>query len=391
MQSIFGRQSIPAHILKDRETRTAGGPEDDFLGIPLTTQSRFWEAPTWQVAGCFIIVLAIILQSTDRVPRSSRFTGSFWAAILAVLVATPETTLFPLLSTIVYTRTVYPYVVVIPHCIVAVASYRSRHEDDGNNTNIGGTFHYLNSLILSFFLYGFGGSIVSDLLMGLPVTALSHPRIIPCHVLGWWLVLYCPFDFVYKSFNSSNSSLRYILKACEAVDAVTTPMGRISRSARELRNQGTAPIVAGLLAGVGGASIRQVTGEAASPSLDGLESAFWKTLCYSLLWWFLAVRRCLIYQNDEELQEQNHCSDFNGSDMIRVGLVCSHTLWTLLAEVGLVSSHPFVWICRNIILGRLGNFFVKNLFLGPASNQPTLKEPNFSGNDEGSVDAKKYN
>jgi hypothetical protein len=303
---------------------------------------------------------------------------SFWTMIFAITIAISETTLVPLLSTIIYTRMVYPYFVVITHCIVSAASYRSRHEqqteEEKNKTDASTSstiprIHYLQSLVLSFFLYGFGGSIVSDLLMGLPVTALAHPRIIPCYILGWTLVWYCPFDFVYTSYNNPTSAIRYVLKVGEAIDAVTTPMGRISRGARELRNnQITAPVMGGVLAGVGGAFVRQVVGETLpSPHqpLEGLEAAFWKTLCYSLLWWYLAVYQCLANTDDVELQQRNHCNDYNGNDMIRVLIVVLHTIWTILIEVGWVSGHPFVWICRNVVLGRLAAFVVRIFQLGP--------------------------
>ena len=95
-------------------------------------------------------------------------------------------------------------------------------------------------VFLAFFLYGFGGSIVSDLFMGLPVTALSHARIVPCYLIGWSLVWLFPYDFMFKSYIDSSSSLHYFFQACEAIDSVTTPMGRISRSARELPNNKTA-------------------------------------------------------------------------------------------------------------------------------------------------------
>lgn len=386
MTSLFGRssstslfQSLHAYTM----TSSTGSNDDYFYGIPLSTPTSFLEAPSWQITGCLLIIVAILLQSTGSSHRPRSSVLSFWTTILAVSIATRETTLVPLLSTVIYTRTVYPYFVVISHCVVSAASYRSRHEHDPKSEI---STYYLQSLILSFFLYGFGGSIVSDLLMGLPVTALSHPRIIPCYVLGWGLVWYSPFDYVYTSYSSPSSAFRYVLKVGEAVDAITTPMGRISRGARELRNQLTAPVMGGLLAGVGGACVRQVVGEAPSPSLEGLESAFWKTLCYSLLWWYLAVHRCLVNKGDEELQQWNHCNDYNGSDLFRVSIVFLHTIWTILSEVGWVSGHPFVWMCRKAALGGLGAFFVRICRLGPPSHQDA---PEAHIDDQIKVESKK--
>jgi hypothetical protein len=163
MRSIFGRSSSSAHSSKGVPTTGTVRNEDNFFGITLTIPTSFLEAPLWQISGCLVIILAIFLQSTGvSAPRRS-FVLVFWTAILAVVtIATQEATLVPLLSPIIYTRTSYPYFVV--------SSYRSRHERDVNPET---ALHHLQSLLLSFFLYGFGGSILSDLLMGLPVTALA--------------------------------------------------------------------------------------------------------------------------------------------------------------------------------------------------------------------------
>jgi hypothetical protein len=180
-----------------------------------------WDAPTWQLMSLCAIALIVLFEPTVLHKTRSR-SLSFWVAILAVAAATPETTSIPILSTIISTRTAYPYIIVIPHSFIAAATYRSKHGDN---------VHYLESFSLAFFLYGFGGSILSDLLMGLHVTALSHVRIIPCYIIGWSLVWLSPFDFLYQKYINSSSALHYFLQACEAIDSVTTPMGRISRSA----------------------------------------------------------------------------------------------------------------------------------------------------------------
>mmetsp|Transcript_21683 Transcript_21683/g.51203 ORF Transcript_21683/g.51203 Transcript_21683/m.51203 type:complete len:320 (+) Transcript_21683:499-1458(+) len=249
---------------------------------------------------------------------------------------------------------------------------------------------YLQSLLGTFFLYGFGGSIVSDLLMGLPVTALSHPRIIPCYLVCWILCWYSPFDFVYQyicrgniimssptsrntkpSTNTAAKSLFYfLLVGVEAIDAVTTPMGRISRSARELKNKTTGPIMAGLLAGVGGAVLRFAASEPGTSRnfQSALEAGFLKTISYSLLWWTLAVMPCLPVEElssaesswlkfnhyyswkTEEERKYHHCDAFNGSDTVRVIIVSMHVMWTLFADVGMVSGHPLVWFSRNVLI-----------------------------------------
>jgi len=345
-------------------------------------ESMIWDAPTWQLMSLCFIALIVIFQPTLFHKTKSR-SLTFWVVILAVAAATPETTLIPILSTIISTRTTYPYLIVIPHSFIAAATYRSKHGDN---------VHYLESLLLAFFFYGFGGSIVSDLLMGLPVTALSHIRIIPCYIIGWSLVWLSPFDVLYQKYSNSSSALHYFLQACEAIDSVTTPMGRISRSAREFQNKASAPIVAGLLAGFGGAGIRHAVGE--STSIEVVETGFWKTLSYSLLWWWLAVRNCQdetydifagnITNDDERLllQEYNHCESYGGSVMLRLIIVSSHTCWTILVGTGLVSGHPLVWLCKKVF-GRTVMFFARSFRMGLASKPESVQKKAFrnSNND----------
>jgi len=348
----------------------AHGTTNNFYGIPVVDD--IFDASGWQLKSLSIIFLAIIFQP-NAFRKTSIRSIAFWTAIIGVAFATPSTTLVPILSTIIHTRSSYPYIIVIPHSFIAAATYRSKHGND---------VHYLQSLLLAFFLYGFGGSIVSDLFMGLPVTALAHARIIPCYLIGWSLVWFSPFDMLFQSYNNPSSSLHYFLQACEAVDSVTTPMGRISRSARELQNKTTAPIMAGLLAGFGGAGIRYAVGE--STSIAALEAGFWKTISYSLLWWWLAVRNCQdgdydffagSVKDDEErqlLQEINECESYSGSDLLRVIFVVAHTLWMILAGTGIVSGHPLVWLWREIIL-KVGLFFFKFFRIGPINNDDSEK------------------
>ena len=348
------------------ESVSVGKDEASFNGIPAV--NNLWDAPTWQLASLCSIALIVIFQP-NALNKSKSRSFAFWVTILAVSAATPETTLFQILSTILSTRTSYPYIVVIPHSFIAAATYRSKHGDN---------IHSLQSMLLAFFLYGFGGSIVSDLLMGLPVTALSHARIIPCYIIGWSLVWLCPFDVLYQNYRNSSSSLHHFLNACEAVDSVTTPMGRISRSARELPNKVSAPIAAGLLAGFGGAGVRHAIGE--STSIELLETAFWKTLSHSLLWWWMAVRNCQdetydifggeVTTDAERLVrlEHNNCQTYGGSDVLRVVIVCSYTCWTMLVGAGFASGHPLVWLCKNLIrrMGMyVGRLFRTGLFSEP--------------------------
>uniref|UniRef100_A0A7S4EEI2 Uncharacterized protein n=1 Tax=Pseudo-nitzschia australis TaxID=44445 RepID=A0A7S4EEI2_9STRA len=359
-------------------------PENTFYGIPIV--QNIYDAPTLQVVSLCILGFAIIFQPSTLCKTKSR-SLTFWGTVAAVAMATPETTLIPILSTIISTRSAYPYIIVIPHSFIAAAAYRSKH---------GGNVHYLQSFFLAFFLYGFGGSIISDLLMGLPVTALSHARILPCYIIGWSLVWFSPFDVLFRKYSNTSSSFHHFLHACEAVDAVTTPMGRISRSARELGNKVSAPIVAGLFAGFGGAGVRHAVGE--STSIATLETGFWKSLSYSLLWWWLAVRNCqdetgnISNTNDQErllFREINNCDSYSGSDVLRVIIVGAHTIWTILVGVGLVNGHPLVWLCKEVMIKRLGTLLTRLFRMAPASKPQSLQQKAEGHDDKKTVGSKK--
>ena len=408
----MSRSSSASHFSKDHETATAGIASETFWGIEL--ESSFLDVPLWQ----YVVVVAVGVAVPFIVPWYAHGfdtppSGNTLQTIVSTMILMtylvvfglgggimgimPESTIIPVLSAIIYTRTSYPYPVVVGHCLSASASYRKNHEDhhhhqqqqQGSESPSSPPPSYLQSLLGTFFLYGFGGSIVSDLLMGLPVTALSHPRIIPCYLLCWVLCWYSPFDFVYqyicrgnvisspisnnkkvKSNNVGKSLFYFLLVGVEAIDAVTTPMGRISRSARELKNKTTGPIMAGLLAGIGGAVLRFAASEPGTSRnfQSALEAGFLKTISYSLLWWSLAVMPCLPAEQfssadsswvtfnhfyswtTEEERKYNHCNAYNGSDTLRVIIVSMHVMWTLLADVGIVSGHPLVWLLRNVLI-----------------------------------------
>lgn len=321
--------------------------EPGFLAMLLDNDIR--HAPTLQLTGLVYLLIFLLLKPSYP---SRRVEVTFWITTLALSAYfLAEVTWIPLLSTIVHTRTSYPYLIVVSHCISANVSYRVAHGDQADR---------LRALLFGFFLYGFGGSIVSDVLLGLPVTALGHHRIIPCHVLGWYLVWFSPMDWAYTTMRRPDSFLRYFIGAAEAVDAVTTPMGRISRASRELQNKTTAPIAAGLFAGIGGGIVRFLAGEG---NYASIEAGFFKTMGYSLLFWRLAVHRCE-FLTGEDLQE-NHCSSYSGSDTARVVIVVFHVVWGLLCDFGVATGHPFVWLGRQLAHGRMSRTIASTFLFGP--------------------------
>ena len=399
------RSSTASHFASNFINITAGEAENEFYGIPLSNDITV--APPLELFGVILLVVAVVAKPyVGFLSNRKDVSISFWIAAACATYILRQWTLLPMLTSIIYTRTTYPYLVVIPHCIVANAAYRTERvaaiqnnnnnnkktTSDGTNNDTTTTshndLHYLSSFVLGFFCYGFGGSIVSDVLMGLPATALGHARIIPCHIVGWLLVWFTPYDILYKLYTNKNSAVYHFLTIWEAIDTVTTPMGRVSRSARELKNKVTAPIVAGLLAGTGGATLRyadriivQGGGNHSDPTLmktsrNAFELGFWKTLYYATLWWYLVVYRCnygdiITIGNGGEIDKQfQHCREHNGSDLSRVVIVGLHVLWGILCEVGWASSHPVIWVVKKFV-HYVGKPIARSLRLGPQENWPS--------------------
>lgn len=387
------RSSTASHYSRLFGTATAGEAEHEFYGIPLSADITGHSTNTYLYLGLLILILLLkpyILPSPNNKNSATRRMNhnylldmclemSFWFGIATALYFLREVTLYPLLSVIILTRTSYPYLIAVAHCIVAVCSYRAEREDKSSSSSKQ-PVHWLTAFGMGFFGYGFGGSIVSDLLMGLPVTAMAHARIVPCYILSYLLVWYCPYDFLYQSYVQPANNLRLFLVLCETVDSVTTPMGRISRAARELQNKVVGPLMAGLLAGTGGAMIRyfertviqQQKQQVAQSSMMALEGAVYKTLGISIFWWYMVVQPCQQQQTssssltDDDDDDNLHCLTYNGSDLLRIVLVGFHLLWTIGMECQLCGSHPFIFIVRqgwNRMM--LNPYIIPFLRLGP--------------------------
>jgi len=323
----------------------------DFLD--LLVRHDVGSVPIWQCVGAFYLASLLCLKPKYG---SSRIDAIFWGANLGLSAYfLAEVTWIPFLATIIHTRTSYPYLVVISHCISANISYRVRHGDQTDR---------LRALLFGFFLYGFGGSIVSDVLLGLPVTALAHYRIIPCHILGWYLVWFSPMDWVFKTIRRRDLAIRFLIGAGEAIDAVTTPMGRIARASRELPNKVTAPLAAGLFAGIGGAIVRFLTGDG---TYLAVQAGFFKTMGYSLIFWWFAVYQCDSLIGTDF--SNNHCSSYTGSDSLRMTIVLFHVVWGLLCDGDWVSGHPFIWLGEKLLYSDNVGTIASTFRFGPTTGK----------------------
>ena len=97
-----------------------------------------------------------------------------------------------------------------------------------------------------------------------------------------------------------------------------------------------------------------------------LEMAFWRTLGYSVIWWWLVVYRCERGDSTATAFDltTNHCHEYNGSDVARVVIVSSHVIWTIACEAGVARGHPFVWAI-GYLQETVGKQAVRRLRLGP--------------------------
>lgn len=338
-------------------------------------QAAWWE---WTTLAVLLYVASRWILGSSQQPSVWTRIVAWTAVALVSIYALPGLTALPYLSTVVKTRTAYPWMIVLPHCIVAHSTYRYNHCSTATPEQP--PPDRLQALVLSFSLYGFGGSVLADLAMGLPVTALAHVRIVPSHVIAWLLVWYSPADVVYRTYhmdkkimdehdenNTPASSLplrdvrqilRCFLLMAEAIDAVMTPLGRMARAARELHQHGLTPLVAGILAGSGGAAVRYMAGRGA---WEAVEAAIYKALGYCLLFGATVLWPCAagVFTNPDV----HHCDAYIGSDLWRVTVFSLHVAWTLLVDAGVVTSHPFIWMGRQI--GQRASVLAKTAGLGP--------------------------
>lgn len=368
------RSSSASHFSQDYQTTVV---DNDplvwkFHGIPVSNDIR--GASTTDLICLALLILLLVFKNRIIRKSTTQNTASIWTAALAISVPLYKVIWLPLLATTLMTRVSYQHLICISHCIVACCCYRSEVEargHDGKRQQENPPL--LSSFGLTFVCWGFGGSLLSDCLMGLPITAVGHSRIVPSYILGYFLAWYSPLDIVYTSFQDKTSLWYTVLNLAEAVDTVTTPMGRISRSANELKNKTSAPLTAGMLVGVGGAVIRYferviVQGNSAQsgPSLAAFQAGVWRTLGYCLIWWYLAVYPCLPSgSNHIHLEKADHCRSFDGSDDVRFVIVLTYCIWTILCQMGVMSRHPFVWYAETVIVPTW-TWLVDTLQLGKA-------------------------
>eukprot|EP00980_Cylindrotheca_fusiformis_P018640 scaffold6200_cov118-Cylindrotheca_fusiformis.AAC.2 len=390
--SHFSKNYREAFIVND-------GSVWKFHGIPV--MNDITGADITDLVGLSILILVLMFKKRLFPKVNKENPISIWIAALCVSIPLYQVIWVPFLATALMTRVSYQHLICISHCIVACCCYRSEVEQrsishkkqllsdsgDESSTATTGTTptrSFPSTFGLSFVTWGFGGSLLSDVLMGLPITAVAHTRIVPSFILGYFVVWYSPYDCVYRTFNDDKSSLLFtFLNLIEAIDGVTTPMGRVSRSARELQNKMSAPLTAGMLVGVGGAIIRYferviVQGreeQEHASSLAALQAGIWRNLFYCILWWYLAVYRCLPKDSGDDftvtvdLEKADHCRSFDGSDDVRFIIVLTYSIWTILCQWGVVRRHPFVWFAEVVIVPTWSRL-VTILNLGPEA-QPS--------------------
>jgi len=149
----------------------------------------------------------------------------------------------------------YPASIQIPHAMAAMFSFRNSFSP-GDYTSRVTAWH---KLVGAYFCHGYGGSSLRDILLGLPISALSNPTVVQYYlVFGFWLINFSPGDFVYRWLKTPFHPLRLMMVFGEAVDDSTTITGAFEKGARLQPDVPAAPYVAALAAVLGGGIVRYI-------------------------------------------------------------------------------------------------------------------------------------
>lgn len=149
----------------------------------------------------------------------------------------------------------YPASIQIPHAMAAMFSFRKSFSPG----DYAGRVTAWHKLVGAYFCHGYGGSSLRDILLGLPISALSNPTVVQFYlVFGFWLVNFSPGDFVYRWLNTPLHPLRLMMVFGEAVDDSTTITGAFEKGARLQPDVPAAPYVAAMAAILGGGIVRYI-------------------------------------------------------------------------------------------------------------------------------------
>ena len=118
------RSSTASHYSKDFGKNDAIYAVDSFYGLKLSNDLSTASVSPIKLLCLFLLLTALFIKPFIRALNRKTYSACFWVMAIGATFVLYEVTLYPLLATMIYTRTSYPYLVVIPHCMASANSYR---------------------------------------------------------------------------------------------------------------------------------------------------------------------------------------------------------------------------------------------------------------------------
>ena len=114
----------------------------------------------------------------------------------------------------------------------------------------------LKSFLWTKCRYGFGGTVLRDLVLGRPPSFVSSRDIHKYYIAALVLINLSPGDMIYKMMQTPMHPLRLTCQAVESIDAITTLCSSFEKAKVTCPNSPYAPYTLTLLTALGGSTFR---------------------------------------------------------------------------------------------------------------------------------------
>eukprot|EP00037_Helgoeca_nana_P036737 m.12846 g.12846 ORF g.12846 m.12846 type:complete len:263 (-) comp7905_c0_seq2:1125-1913(-) len=236
----------------------------------------------------------------------------------------------------------YPPELCFAHCLRACSSWRVYRECLTMSTPLrltstlatftSSTVSFPFDLVAPFFCHAFGGTTFRDWCIAEVPGVFTSDQMTKHWLLAWLLVYFSPGDIAFRLLEDRRSPLRAITLVYEAIDAATTISGSVEKGIARFPQSTAAPLLLGLIAGVGGSVWRwlekrgryhDITTELAEPT-----RTFRQTLAYVFAHLWIRSR--------------------SGPRKARLIVATFHVLWTAMEEVTAMRLDWTDQLARNI-------------------------------------------
>eukprot|EP00747_Dinoflagellata_sp_TGD_P167949 gnl/TRDRNA2_/TRDRNA2_193301_c0_seq1.p1 gnl/TRDRNA2_/TRDRNA2_193301_c0~~gnl/TRDRNA2_/TRDRNA2_193301_c0_seq1.p1 ORF type:complete len:258 (+),score=33.67 gnl/TRDRNA2_/TRDRNA2_193301_c0_seq1:88-861(+) len=154
--------------------------------------------------------------------------------------------------------------VMLGHTLYTICETRAEAEKSGKKGA-----DALYDAASSFVLYGYGGSMCRDMILGQPTILFSHGPTVKAWLLCHWLVRGSPWkDAIFATVRQRGSPTRLLLTALEATDEALTIVGTVEGGQRAFKGSPTVgPIILAVITAASGGWLRRIHGgQCAAPS-----------------------------------------------------------------------------------------------------------------------------